>query len=47
MFRGRAIYARFIFSHFTPSSFRIVQSFSADGGKTCEPNWIANFTRVR
>jgi hypothetical protein len=46
-FGDRTIYARFIFSHFTPSSFRIVQSFSADGGKTWEPNWIANFTRVK
>lgn len=43
---GAAIYARFIFSDFTPASFRITQSFSADGGKTWEPNWIATFTKT-
>jgi hypothetical protein len=42
---GRAIYARFIFSDFTPTSFQLVQSFSADGGATWEPNWISTFTR--
>jgi hypothetical protein len=43
---GRSIYARFIFSDITPSSFQIVQSFSADGGATWEPNWISTFTRT-
>lgn len=43
---GRSIYARFIFSDVTPASFKIVQSFSADGGKTWEPNWVATFTKV-
>jgi hypothetical protein len=44
-FNGRAIYVRFIFSDITPTSFRLEQAFSADGGKTWEPNWIATFTR--
>lgn len=42
---GVAIYVRFIFSDITPASFRLEQAFSADGGKTWEPNWIATFTR--
>ena len=45
LFHGRAIYVRFIFSDITHNSFRLEQSFSADGGKTWEPNWIVNFTR--
>jgi hypothetical protein len=45
-FQGKAIYVRFIFSDIRPTSFRIEQSFSADGGKTWEPNWITTFTRA-
>lgn len=44
-FQGSAIFVRFIFSDITPTSFRLEQAFSADGGKTWEPNWIVNFTR--
>ena len=47
IFQGKAIYVRFIFSDITPTSFRLEQSFSADGGKTWEPNWIATFTRQK
>ena len=36
IFQGKAIYVRFIFSDITPASFRLEQSFSADGGKTWE-----------
>lgn len=42
---GRAIFVRFIFSDITPTTFRLEQAFSADGGKTWEPNWIATFTK--
>jgi len=42
---GRAVFVRFIFSGITAKSFRIEQAFSADGGKTWEANWIANFSR--
>lgn len=42
---GRPILARFIFSGLTAHSFRLVQSFSPDNGKTWEANWIATFTR--
>lgn len=45
MYRGRAIYVRFIFSNITPSSFRLEQAFSETGGMSWEPNWIATFTR--
>ena len=45
LFQGSAIYVRFIFSDLTPRSFRLEQSFSNDGGKTWEPNWIATFAR--
>jgi hypothetical protein len=46
MLNGRAIYVRFIFSDITPKSFKLEQAFSENGGRTWEPNWIANFTRV-
>jgi hypothetical protein len=45
-FDGRAIFARFIFSDITANTFRFEQSFSDDGGKTWEPNWIATFERA-
>jgi hypothetical protein len=43
---GRAIYIRFVISDITPSSVRFEQSFSEDGGKTWEVNWVAADTRV-
>ena len=46
-FQGAAIYVRFIFSDITPTSFRLEQAFSADGGKTWEANWIATFVREK
>lgn len=45
-FNGRTIYVRNVFSDITPNSYRFEQSFSTDGGKTWEPNWIAIDTRV-
>lgn len=44
-FNGRAIFVRFIFSDITPTTFRLEQAFSADGGKSWEVNWIARFER--
>jgi hypothetical protein len=44
---GRAIFVRFIISDITPTSSHFEQSFSDDGGKTWEVNWIANDTRVK
>jgi hypothetical protein len=43
---GRAILVRFIWSRITPNSARFEQSFSEDGGKTWEVNWITDQTRV-
>ena len=42
---GRAIFVRFVISDLTPNSARFEQSFSDDGGKTWEVNWIATDTR--
>lgn len=47
LFNGRVIFVRFIFSDITANTFRLEQAFSADGGKTWEANWIANFSRVK
>lgn len=43
---GRAILVRFVISDITPTSCRFEQSFSDDGGRTWEVNWIAVDTRV-
>jgi hypothetical protein len=42
---GRAIFVRFVFSDITSDAFKFEQSFSDDGGKTWETNWIASFVR--
>jgi hypothetical protein len=44
---GRAIFVRVVISDITPHSCRFEQSFSDDGGKTWEINWIATDTRVK
>jgi hypothetical protein len=44
---GRAIFVRFVISDITPTSARFEQSFSDDGGKTWELNWVAIDTRVK
>jgi hypothetical protein len=46
-FNGRAILVRFIWSEITPNSAHFEQSFSDDGGKTWEVNWITDQTRVK
>jgi hypothetical protein len=45
-FEGRPVIVRYVFDEITARSSRFVQSFSADGGKTWEPNAIARFTRA-
>ncbi len=45
-YNGRFILVRFVISKLTKDSYRFEQSFSDDGGKTWETNWIAVDTRV-
>ena len=44
-FKGRTILVRQVWSDITPTSHRFEQSFSEDGGKTWESNFIAMLTR--
>ena len=46
-FNGRTILVRNVWSDITADSCRFEQSFSDDGGKTWEANWIAVDTRVK
>jgi hypothetical protein len=43
---GRWIFVRYAWFDITPDSARFEQSFSADGGKTWEANWITYQTRI-
>jgi hypothetical protein len=43
---GRSILVRFVISPVDSSSWRFEQSFSDDGGRTWETNWVATDTRV-
>jgi hypothetical protein len=43
---GRSILVRYIWSDITPKSGHFEQSYSADGGKTWEPNWVSDATRI-
>ena len=45
-YNNRAILVRFVIIKITPDQYRFEQSFSDDGGKTWELNWIAVDTRV-
>jgi hypothetical protein len=44
---GRSILVRFVWSDITANSAHFEQSFSDDGGKTWEVNWITDQTRVK
>jgi hypothetical protein len=46
-FNGRVILIRFVWSDMGTSSPHFEQSFSDDGGKTWEVNWITDQTRVK
>jgi hypothetical protein len=43
--KGRAIFVRYVWLNISPKSARMEQSFSADGGKTWEVNWICELSR--
>jgi hypothetical protein len=42
---GRSVFRRVIWSEITATSFHWDQAFSADGGKTWETIWMADFVR--
>ena len=46
-YNGRTIRVRFVITKVTRDQYRFEQSFSQDGGKTWEVNWIATDTRVK
>ena len=45
-FNGRSIIVRYVWSDITPTTAKFVQSFSPDGGKTWEDNWISTMVRT-
>jgi hypothetical protein len=44
-FKGRTILVRYIWLNISPQSARMEQSFSPDGGKNWEVNWICELSR--
>lgn len=46
-FDGRAIFVRFLIIPVDADTVRFEQSFSDDGGKTWELNWVATDTRMK
>jgi hypothetical protein len=44
-FKGRTILVRYVWLDISPKSARMEQSFSPDGGKTWEVNWICELSR--
>ena len=44
-YKGRSILVRYVWLNISPKSARMEQSFSADGGKTWETNWICELSR--
>jgi hypothetical protein len=46
-YQGKPVIVRLVYSEITPSSFHTESSYSADDGKTWEPNLIQTFARVK
>jgi hypothetical protein len=44
-YKGRAILVRYVWTNISGKSARMEQSFSADGGKSWEVNWICELSR--
>lgn len=44
-YKGQAIFVRYVWLNLSPTSARMEQSFSADGGMTWETNWICELSR--
>ena len=45
LWEGRAVLVRYVWLNLSPTSARMEQSFSGDGGKTWEVNWICELSR--
>ncbi len=45
MFNGRSIFVRFLWTNVSETSGDFEQSFSDDGGRTWEPNWVTTMER--
>jgi len=45
LYKGRAILVRYVWLDISPHSARMEQSFSDDGGKSWEVNWICELSR--
>ena len=45
LWEGRAVLVRYVWLNLSPQSSRMEQSFSGDGGKTWEVNWICELSR--
>jgi hypothetical protein len=45
LYQGRAVLVRMVWSDIEADSHHVEQSFSADGGRTWEPNFIGDLTR--
>jgi len=44
-YKGRAVLVRYVWLNISPKSARMEQSFSPDGGKTWETNWICELSQ--
>jgi hypothetical protein len=45
VWKGRAVYIRYVWLNLGPKAARMEQAFSADGGRTWEVNWICELSR--
>jgi len=45
IWEGRAVLVRYVWLDISPKASRMEQSFSSDGGKTWEVNWICELSR--
>jgi len=47
LYKDRAIFVRYLWFNISPTSCRMEQAFSADGGASWETNWISSQSRDR
>ena len=46
LYEGKAILVRQVYTAMSHDSYHFEQAFSADGGRSWEPNWVSDLTRV-